>query len=77
LWIRGEDIKDHISNNVYVTEIKWDPLGDNLPISNDDFFKFMNDDEMLNITYLFRKNTLFDNAVKNVNIAINSTKNNK
>jgi hypothetical protein len=32
LVARWGDVNDHISNNENVTEIKWDPLGDNISV---------------------------------------------
>jgi hypothetical protein len=37
LVARWGDVKDNISNNENITEIKWDPLGDNLPVTYEDF----------------------------------------
>jgi hypothetical protein len=45
------DVKDHISNNENVTEIKWDPLGDNISIPYEDFYEFIN--KRLKIIYIF------------------------
>jgi hypothetical protein len=61
LVTRWADVKDHISNNenVNVTEIKWDPLGDNLPVTYEDFYEFNNKKGYI---YLFRKNEFFDNV---------------
>jgi hypothetical protein len=74
---REEDIKNHINDNVKITQMKKDPLSDNFQFSNEDFYKFLNEGERLYNTFLFRKNTVLDNVVKNANIVINSTKNNK
>jgi hypothetical protein len=41
LVARWESVKDHISNNENVTEIKWDLLGDNISIPYDVFYKFI------------------------------------
>jgi hypothetical protein len=38
LVAKKEDIKNHINDNVNITQIKWDSLYNNLPISNEDFF---------------------------------------
>jgi hypothetical protein len=52
---KGEDVKNHINNNVNVTEIKWDPLYDNLPNSYEVFYKFINKGKRLEIIYLFAR----------------------
>jgi hypothetical protein len=64
LVARWENVKDHISNNENVTEIKWDPLGDNLSVPYEDFYKFINKKECI---YLFRKNAFLDDTVKKAN----------
>jgi hypothetical protein len=42
LVARWGDVKDYINNNENVTEIKWDPLGDNISVPYEDFYKFIN-----------------------------------
>jgi hypothetical protein len=69
LVAKKEDVKDHINNNENVTEIKWDSLGDNIPVSYEGFYKFIN--KKLETIYLFRKNAFLDDAVKKANIYIN------
>jgi hypothetical protein len=64
LVAKKENVKDHVNNNENVTEIKWDPLGDNISVPYEDFYKFINKKEYI---YLFRKNEFFDNAVKKAN----------
>jgi hypothetical protein len=61
LVARWGDVKDHVSNNENVTEIKWDPLGDNISVPYEDFYKFINKKEYI---FLFRKNTFLDDVVK-------------
>jgi hypothetical protein len=70
LVARWEKANDYVSNNenVNVTKIKWDPLGDNLSVSYEDFYKFINKKEYI---YLFRKNAFLDDGVKKANIYIN------
>jgi hypothetical protein len=55
----GENIIGHVSNKENVTEIKWDPLGDNISIPYEDFYEFINKKEYI---YLFRKNYFLDNV---------------
>jgi hypothetical protein len=69
LVAKKEDVKDHISNNENVTEIKWDRLGDNISIPYEDFYKFINKKQYI---FLFRKNVFLDDAVKKANIYIKS-----
>jgi predicted DNA-binding protein (UPF0278 family) len=71
LVAKEEDVNDHISNNVNVTEIKWDPLGDNLQVPYEIFYKFINN----RLTYLFYKNAFLNDAVKEANIYIENLKN--
>jgi hypothetical protein len=59
LVAKGGDIKDHVSNNENVTEIKWDPLGDNISIPYEVFYEFINKKEYI---YLFRNNEFLDNV---------------
>jgi hypothetical protein len=66
LVARWKDVKDHVSNNENVTEIKWDPLGDNISVPYEDFYKFIN--RKLETIYLSCKNVFLDNAVKKANI---------
>jgi hypothetical protein len=61
LVARWGDVKDYVNNNENVTEIKLDPLGDNISIPYEDFYEFINKKEYI---YLFRKNVSFDNMVK-------------
>jgi hypothetical protein len=63
LVARWENVKDHISNNENVTEIKWDSLGDNMSVPYEDFYKFIN--KKLQTIFLFRKNVFLDDAIKN------------
>jgi hypothetical protein len=71
LVTKKEDVKDHISNNVNVTEIKWDPLCDNIQLPYEDFYKFINKKEYI---YLFRKNAFLDDVVKKANIYVITSK---
>jgi hypothetical protein len=57
LVVKWENVKDYISNNENVTEIKWDPLGDNISIPYEVFYKFINEKEYI---YLFRKNAFLN-----------------
>jgi hypothetical protein len=59
------DVKDHVSNNENITEIKWDPLGENISVPYEDFYKFINKKE--EYIYLFRKNAFLDDTVKKAN----------
>jgi hypothetical protein len=70
LVARWGDVKDHVSNNENVTEIKWDPLGDNLPVTYEDFYEFIN--KKVEYMHLFRKNAFLDDVVKRANIYINT-----
>jgi hypothetical protein len=65
LVAKKENVKHHVSNNENVTEIKWDPLGDNISVTYEDFYKFINKKEYI---YLFRKNVFLDDTVKKANI---------
>jgi hypothetical protein len=68
-----EDVKDHINDDVNVTEIKWDPLGDNILIPYEDFYKFIN--RRLETIYLLRKNAFLGDVAKNTtNIYIDTLK---
>jgi hypothetical protein len=67
----GEDVNDYISNNVNVIEIKWDPLGDNITIQYEDFYKFINKKEYI---YLFQRNAFLDYTVKKANIYLITSK---
>jgi hypothetical protein len=69
LVAKKEDVKDQISNNENVTEIKSDPLGDNISIPYEDFYKFINKKEYI---YLFHKNAFLDDVVKKANVYIKS-----
>jgi hypothetical protein len=66
LVAKKENVKNHVSNNENVTEIKWDPLGDNISVPYEDFYKFINKKE--EYIYLFRKNAFLDDIVKKTNI---------
>jgi hypothetical protein len=55
------DVKDYISNNENVTEIKWDPFGDNISVPYEVFYEFINKKEYI---YLFRKNVFLDDVAK-------------
>jgi hypothetical protein len=66
LVAKKENVKDHVSNNENVTEIKWDPLGDNISVPYEDFYKFINKKE--EYIYLFRKNVFLDDTIKKANI---------
>jgi hypothetical protein len=66
LVTKKENVKDHVSNNENVTEIKWDPLGGNISVPYEDFYKFINKKE--EYIYLFRKNVFLENTVKKANI---------
>jgi hypothetical protein len=70
LVAKKEDVKDHISNNENVTEIKLDPLGDNISVPYEDFYKFLN--KKLETIFLFRKNAFLDDVVKKANVYINT-----
>jgi hypothetical protein len=72
LVAKKEDVKNHISNNENVTEIKWDPLGDNISVPYKDFYKFINKKQYI---FLFRKNAFLDDAVKKANIYIDTLNN--
>jgi hypothetical protein len=65
---KGRDIKNYISNNKNVTEIKWDPFDNNISIPYKNFYKFIN--ERLEIIYLFRKNVFLNDAVNKTTFAI-------
>jgi hypothetical protein len=70
LVAKGENVKDYISNNVNVTEIKWDSFGDNLSVPYEDFYKFINKKQYI---FLFHKNAFLDDvAKKTTNIFINN-----
>jgi hypothetical protein len=58
----GEDVKDHINNNINVIKIKLDPLGDNIPVLYEVFYKFIN--KKLETIYLFRRNVFLDDVAK-------------
>jgi hypothetical protein len=78
LGARWRDVKDHVSNNENVTEIRWDPLGDNISVPYEDFYKFIN--KKLETIYIFRKNVFLDDAAKKADVYINTNvlfKNNK
>jgi hypothetical protein len=66
LVAKKENVKNHVSNNENITEIKWDPLGDNISIPYEDFYKFIYKKE--EYIYLFRKNAFLDDMVKKANI---------
>jgi predicted DNA-binding protein (UPF0278 family) len=59
---KGEDVNDHISNNLNITEIKLDPLDDNIPIPYEVFYEFIN--KRLETIFLFRKNAFLDDMAK-------------
>jgi hypothetical protein len=65
---KGRDIKDYISNNENVTEIKWDPFDDNISIPYKNFYKFIN--ERLEIIYLFGNNAFLNDAVNKTTFGI-------
>jgi hypothetical protein len=67
-----EDVKDYVSNKENVTEIKWDPLGDNLPVTYENFYKFIN--KKLRVTNLFRKNAFLNNMANKTGFAIYESK---
>jgi hypothetical protein len=64
------NVKDYISNNENVIEIKWDPFVDNISVPYKDFYKFIN--KKLETIYLFQKNAFLDDVVKRANIYINT-----
>jgi hypothetical protein len=65
---KWEDVKDYINNKENVTEIKWDPFGDNISIPYEDFYEFIN--KNLKIIYLFRKNTFFNDVARKTTFKI-------
>jgi hypothetical protein len=69
---RWGDVKDRVSNNENVTEIKWDPLGDNISVLYEDFYKFINKKE--EYIHLFNKNAFLDDVVKKANIYLITSK---
>jgi hypothetical protein len=69
---KGENVKDYVSNKENVTEIKWDPLGDNLPVTYEDFYKFIN--KKLRFTNLFRKNVFLNDMANKTGFAIYESK---
>jgi hypothetical protein len=68
LVAKGEDVKDHVSNKENVTEIKWDPLGDNISVPYEDFYEFIN--KKLRVTNLFRKNAFLNDVANKTTFAL-------
>jgi hypothetical protein len=66
--VKGEDVKNYISNNENVTEIKWDPFDDNISIPYEDFYEFIN--KKLETIYLFRKNTFLNDVARKTTFTI-------
>jgi hypothetical protein len=73
LVAKWEDVKDYINNKENVTEIKWDPFGDNISVPQEEFYVFIN--KRLKIIYLFRKNTFLNDVAKWATIFIAQNKN--
>jgi hypothetical protein len=67
LVAKGGNIKDYVSNNENVTEIKWDPFGDNLPVQYEDFYEFINKKDYI---YLFCKNAFLNDAANKTTFGI-------
>jgi hypothetical protein len=60
------DVKDYISNNENVTEIKWDSLDDNISVPYEVFYEFINKKEYI---YLFRKNAFLNDVANKTTFA--------
>jgi predicted DNA-binding protein (UPF0278 family) len=72
LVVKGEDVKDHVSNKENVTEIKWDPFGDNISVPYEDFYEFIN--KKLQVTNLFRKIAFLNDMANKTTFAISFNK---